>query len=121
MKPLIENGHLFVACPPIYKIDQGKKEQYFYPPLENPEEALKLGKFDTKKPYNVQRYKGLGEMNAEQLWDTTMNPETRKLFLITIDEAEEADRMFRVLMGEDVSLRKQFILTHAKGVKSLDV
>lgn len=121
MKPLIENGHLFIACPPIYKISQGKKEQYFYPPIENPDQALKLWKFDINKAYEIQRYKGLGEMNAEQLWDTTMDPLKRILFQINIEEAEEADRMFRVLMGEDVSLRKHFILTHAKGVKSLDV
>ncbi len=121
MKPLIEHGHLFIACPPIYKVSQGKKEQYFYPPIENPDEALAQWKFDLNKSYEIQRYKGLGEMNAEQLWDTTMDPATRMMFQITIDEAEEADRLFRVLMGEDVSLRKHFIMTHAKWVKWLDV
>ncbi len=121
MKPLIEHGHLFIACPPIYKVSQGKREQYFYPPIENPDEALAQWKFDLNKSYEIQRYKGLGEMNAEQLWDTTMDPATRMMFQITIDEAEEADRLFRVLMGEDVSLRKHFIMTHAKGVKWLDV
>ena len=121
MRPLVEHGHLFIACPPIYKIAQGKKEQYFYPPIENPDEALAVWWFDTSKPYEVQRYKGLGEMNAEQLRETTMDPARRKMFQITVDEAEEADRLFRVLMGEDVSLRKQFILTHAKWVKELDV
>ncbi len=121
MRPLVEHGHLFIACPPIYKISQGKKEQYFYPPIENPDEALALGWFDLTRNYDVQRYKGLGEMNAEQLRDTTMDPSTRKMFQINVEEAEEADRLFRVLMGEDVSLRKHFILTHAKGVKVLDV
>ena len=121
MKPLIEHGHLFIACPPIYKVSQGKKEQYFYPPIENPDEALAQWNFDINKSYEIQRYKGLGEMNAEQLWDTTMDPAKRMMFQITIDEAEEADRLFRVLMGEDVSLRKHFIMTHAKGVKWLDV
>ncbi len=121
MKPMIEHGHLYVACPPIYKINQGKKEQYFYPPIEDPDQALKIGWFDLSKAYQVQRYKGLGEMNADQLWDTTMNPATRKLYQITINEAEEADRLFRILMGEDVSLRKQFIMTHAKGAKEVDI
>lgn len=121
MKPLIEHGHLFIACPPIYKVSQGKKEQYFYPPIENPDEALAQWNFDTSKSYEIQRYKGLGEMNAEQLWDTTMDPSRRMMFQVTIDEAEEADRLFRVLMWEDVSLRKHFIMTHAKGVKWLDV
>ncbi len=120
MRPLVEHGHLYIACPPIYKITQGKKEQYFYPPIEI-DEALKLWKFDKSKNYEIQRYKGLGEMNAEQLWETTMDPAGRRLYQITVDEAEEADRLFRVLMGEDVSLRKHFILTHAKGVKELDV
>ena len=121
MKPLIEHWHLFIACPPIYKVSQGKKEQYFYPPIESPDEALEQWGFDINKTYEIQRYKGLGEMNAEQLRDTTMNPATRMMFQINIDEAEEADRLFRVLMWEDVSLRKHFILTHAKWVKELDL
>jgi DNA gyrase subunit B len=121
MRPLIENGHLFIACPPIYRITQGKKDQYFYPPIESPDEAVIQWWFDPNKAYEVQRYKGLGEMNAEQLRDTTMDPTKRKLFQVNIEDAEEADRLFRVLMGEDVSLRKHFILTHAKGVKSLDL
>ncbi len=121
MRPLIEHGHLFIACPPIYRITQGKKDQYFYPPIENPDEALAKWGFDTKKSYEIQRYKGLGEMNAEQLRDTTMNPDTRLMFQISIDEAEEADRLFRVLMWEDVSLRKHFIMTHAKWVKEIDL
>lgn len=121
MKPMIEAGHLYLAVPPLYKIKQWKKEQYFYPPIENPDEALVLGWFDTEKSYEVQRYKGLGEMNAEQLGDTTMNPATRMLHKITIEDAEEADKLFRTLMGEDVSVRRQFIITHAKGVKELDL
>lgn len=121
MRPLIENGHLFIACPPIYKITQGKKEQYFYPPIESPDAALVLGGFDPNKSYEVQRYKGLGEMNAEQLGETTMNPATRMMFQITVQEAEEADRLFRILMGEDVNQRRQFIMTHAKGVKEIDL
>ena len=76
--------------------------------------------FDPEKT-DVQRYKGLGEMNAEQLWDTTMNPMTRKLMQVTVDDAEETDRLFRILMGEDVPARKHFILTHASKVKDLDI
>ena len=77
--------------------------------------------FSEDENVEIQRYKGLGEMNAEQLWDTTMNPSTRQLNQITVDDAEEADRLFRILMGEDVQSRKHFILTNAKSVKWLDV
>lgn len=120
MKPLLEHGHLYCACPPLFKLSQGKRTVYTYPPYTL-EEALQRHNIDTSKKYDAQRFKGLGEMNADQLWDTTMDPNWRKLYKITIDEAEEADRLFRILMGEDVSLRKHFILTHAKDVKELDV
>ena len=77
--------------------------------------------FTSDENVEIQRYKGLGEKNAEQLWETTMDPNTRKLNQITVDDAEEADRLFRILMGEDVQSRKHFILTNAKSVKGLDV
>ena len=77
--------------------------------------------FSNDDNVEIQRYKGLGEMNAEQLWDTTMNPEKRYLKKITVEDAEEADRLYRILMGEDVQSRKHFILTHAKNVKDLDI
>ncbi|MBP6910398.1 DNA gyrase subunit B [Patescibacteria group bacterium] len=124
MRPLIENGHLFIAVSPLYKIKQGKKEEYIYPmDVEGGEltHALKKAGFKTEEKYEIQRYKGLGEMNAEQLWDTTMDPAKRKMLQVTVDDAEEADKLFRILMGEDVMSRKHFILTHAKNVKDLDI
>ena len=115
MRPLIENGHLYIACPPIYKITQGKKQLYVYPPVDPEiENVVRDNGFDITQKYEVQRYKWLGEMNADQLRETTMDPSKRKMYKIAINEAEEADRMFRILMGEDVQSRKHFILTHAK-------
>ncbi len=121
MRPLIENGHLYIAVPPLYKIKQGKKEVYIYPPEDDLDAAIKKYWFDPNKNIEIQRYKGLWEMNPEQLWQTTMNPQTRKLLKVTIQDAENADKLFRILMGEDVSSRKHFILTHAKNVKELDI
>lgn len=123
MKWLIDNGNLYVACPPIYRVEQGKKSCYIYPPADpsNITPILIDNNIDPEAKYDIQRYKWLGEMNPDQLWETTMNPMTRKLLKISIEEAEEADRLFRTLMGEDVSLRKHFILTNAKNVKELDV
>jgi len=116
MRPLIEHGHVYAACPPIYKFSQGKKEEYIYDEDHTPD----MYGFDKDKT-EIQRYKGLGEMNPEQLWDTTMNPENRKLNQIVVEDAEEADRLFRILMGEDVQSRKHFILTHAKSVREIDM
>ncbi|HOG15524.1 MAG TPA: DNA gyrase subunit B [Candidatus Absconditabacterales bacterium] len=116
MRPLIENGHLYAACPPIYKFKQGKEEKYIYKEEETPEDHG----FESDKT-EIQRYKGLGEMNSEQLWSTTMDPNNRRLNQITVEDAEEADRLFRILMGEDVMARKHFILTHAKTVKEIDI
>ncbi len=116
MRPLVEHGHVYAACPPIYKFAQGKKEQYIYDEDHTPD----MYGFDKDKT-EVQRYKGLGEMNPEQLWETTMKPENRTLKQITVEDAEETDRLFRILMGEDVQSRKHFILTHAKSVKEIDI
>ena len=117
MRPLIEEGHVFAAVPPIYKFSKGSKEVYSY----NESDTPTMYGFSSDDKVEIQRYKGLGEMNAEQLWETTMNPENRILNKITITDAEEADRLFRILMGEDVQARKHFILANAKNVKDLDI
>ena len=117
MEPLIENGHMFIAQPPLYRIDSGKDKQYVYTEEER-EQAIKKLK---GKKVSLQRYKGLGEMNPDQLWDTTMNPENRTLLQVTIEDAAAADRVFDMLMGSSVPPRKRFITTHAKNVRNLDV
>ena len=117
MEPLIEQGHLFIAQPPLYRIDVGREHHYVY--SEEEREAL-LQKFKGQK-VTLQRYKGLGEMNPEQLWETTMNPEKRTLLQVTIEDAAAADRTFDMLMGSSVPPRKRFIQTHAKQVRNLDV
>lgn len=114
---LIENGHIYIAMPPLYKIKQGKEIKYVYTD-EDKESYLKT--IDTSKNYDMQRYKGLGEMNPQQLWETTMNPETRQLKKISIADAAKADEIFRVLMGEEVPPRKKFIVTHAH-LANLDI
>ena len=117
MRPLIEKGHVYAAQPPLYKLNRGKEEKYFY---SDEELETNLNEFG-RKGVTIQRYKGLGEMNPEQLWETTMNPENRVLIQITMKDAIEADEMFNKLMGEDVNLRRQFIEDNATLVKDLDV
>ncbi|KOR75443.1 DNA gyrase, beta subunit [Candidatus Phytoplasma pruni] len=108
LRPLIEHGYIYFAQPPLYKVQQGKKINYFYN-----EETLKGYLAINKNKISLQRYKGLGEMNPEQLWDTTMNPETRTLLKVSLENALEADRIFNMLMGEEVSFRKTFIKDNA--------
>lgn len=117
MVELIEEGHLFIAQPPLYAVKEGKKIHYTYTEAEN---AVLLKKLEKKK-YALQRYKGLGEMNAVQLWETTMDPTVRTLLQVTIEDAVIADRTFDMLMGSEVPPRRRFITTHASEVRNLDV
>lgn len=117
MRPLIERGHVYAALPPLYKVAKGKKEVYCYDEKERDEALDQLG----RKGCELQRYKGLGEMNAEQLWLTTMSPEHRTLKRITMEDAFEADEIFSVLMGDLPELRRQFIEQNAKLVTELDI
>ncbi len=118
MKPLIENGNVYIAQPPLYAVRQGKREVYAYSEQELEEALSRLGKGSSA---NVQRYKGLGEMNAEQLWETTMNPETRTLLKVSLEDAISADELFTILMGDKVEPRREFIEAHAKYVTDIDV
>jgi DNA gyrase subunit B len=117
MEPLIENGHLFIAQPPLYRIKTKQGHQYVY----TEEEKERVVKRSKDGSVSLQRYKGLGEMNPDQLWDTTMNPENRTLLQVTVEDAAAADRTFDMLMGSSVPPRKRFIQTHAKNVRNLDV
>ena len=117
MRPLIENGHVYAAQPPLYKVSKGKEDFYFY----TDEDLNKWFDENGRKGTTLQRYKGLGEMNPDQLWETTMNPENRILLQVTMEDAIEADRLFSELMGEDPDLRRKFIEENATLVKDLDI
>jgi DNA gyrase subunit B len=120
MKPAVMQGHVYVAQPPLYQISRGKKSKYVYSDEER-DSAIEELRGDSEAKVNIQRYKGLGEMNPEQLWETTMDPMTRTLLQVTVDDASEADRMFEILMGEDVPERRSFIEKYALEVTNLDV
>ena len=118
MRPLIENGNVFLAQPPLYKLSKkGMKDVYCYTDEEMAQHLQEMGRDNV----NIQRYKGLGEMNPEQLWETTMNPKTRIMIKVTMEDAMKADAIFNVLMGEEIAPRREFIEKNAKSVRNLDV
>jgi DNA gyrase subunit B len=114
LKPVVDQGYLYIAMPPLYKVQTGKTIQYAY----NEEDLQKITK--KMKNFTLQRYKGLGEMNPNQLWETTMDPQNRTLKQVTIEDATQADQVFNMLMGSEVPPRKRFIQTHAK-LATLDI
>jgi DNA gyrase subunit B len=117
MKELVDQGYVYIAQPPLYLVKKGKEGQYAWNDEQRKEIMAKLGNGENDSSVNVQRYKGLGEMNAEQLWETTMNPATRTLKRVTVESAAEADRVFSMLMGDEVPPRREFIEKHAKYAK----
>jgi DNA gyrase subunit B len=114
MRPLVENGHIYIARPPLYSVRRGKKVQYAYDDRE-------LNQMTKGTRADVGRYKGLGEMNPEELWSTTMEPEHRLLMQVTLEDAAEADQIFSILMGDAVEPRKEFIEKNAKLLAAADL
>ena len=119
MKPLLEEGHVYIAQPPLFKVSRGKQVRYAYSDEERDEFLAELGADGGKT--DVQRYKGLGEMDPEQLWETTMNPETRTMLRVSVEDAAKADEIMTVLMGDKVEPRREFIEQNAKLAVNLDI
>lgn len=119
MKPLVEGGHIYIAQPPLFKVSKGKEEVYAY--NEREVDRIVKEKNWKREEIGIQRFKGLGEMNPEQLWNTTMNPDTRAILKVELEDAVAADEIFTILMGDKVEPRKEFIQTHAKMVTNLDI
>ena len=118
---LIKEGCLYIAQPPLFMVQKGKNIEYAFSEEEQNEILSRISKDKKDSGITIQRYKGLGEMNASQLWETTMDPKNRILKKVTIKDAEEADKIFEILMGDEVAPRKKYIQTHAKYVKNLDI
>ena len=121
MPELIEAGYIYIAQPPLFRVARGKEEYYAYDMAERDAIATRLGNGDGKSSVNIQRYKGLGEMNPEQLWNTTMDPTRRTMFQVTLEDAILANDIFQRLMGDDVDPRRLFIQENARFVSNLDV
>lgn len=117
MRPLVDNGRIYIAQPPLYKVNKGKSEHYTYSDKELEKLLNRIGRDN----YTIQRYKGLGEMNPEQLWSTTMDPKTRTLFQVSLDDAIAADEIFTLLMGDKVEPRREFIINNSNKVQNLDI